>query len=213
MNKKMVVLCISLAGALATGSLVGCSNQNDSSQNTSQSKNSSSEDKLNLQQYSKDPDSKQQGEDFDLIGTLEKETNNELTIVIDGEKVKIPKSKSFKKEKDTPKDIDGKQVNVEIDAKNNNAESLELTPQAKADSNGIYEKDADGDYSIIGKLINETDNDVTIEVSSGKKTYKKSKDFEKDDDNMPGDSKNKVVRLEVKKNDEVESLEVDPEDQ
>ena len=30
---------------------------------------------------------------------------------------------------------------------------------------------------------------------------------------MPGDSKNKVVRLEVKKNDEVESLEVDPEDQ
>ncbi|MEK1833033.1 hypothetical protein AAAC51_41355 [Priestia megaterium] len=86
MNKKMVVLCISLAGALATGSLVGCSNQNDSSQNASQSKNSSSEDKLNLQQYSKDPDSKQQGEDFDLIGTLEKETNNELTIVIDGEK-------------------------------------------------------------------------------------------------------------------------------
>ena len=213
MNKKMVVLCISLAGALATGSLAGCSNKNYSSQNASQSKNSSSEDKLNLQQYSKDPDSKQQGEDFDLIGTLDKETNNELTIVIDGEKVKIPKSKSFKKEEDTPKDIDGKQVNVEIDAKDNNAESLELTPQAKADSNGIYEKDADGDYSIIGKLINETDNDVTIEVSSGKKTYKKAKDFEQDDDNMSGDSKNKVVRLEVKKNDEVESLEVNPEDQ
>ncbi|QDZ84619.1 hypothetical protein [Priestia megaterium] len=213
MNKKMVVLCISLAGALATGSLAGCSNQNDSSQNASQSKNSSSEDKLNLQQYSKDPDSKQQGEDFDLIGTLEKETNDELTLVIEGEKVKIPKSKSFKKEKDTPKDIDGKQVNVEVDAKNNNAESLELTPQAKADSNGIYEKDADGDYSIIGKLINETDNDVTIEVSSGKKTYKKAKDFEQDDDNMRGDNKNKIVRLEVKKNDEVESLEVDPEDQ
>ncbi|MEI2342139.1 hypothetical protein V8V54_26895 [Priestia megaterium] len=213
MNKKMVVLCISLAGALATGSLAGCSNKNYSSQNASQSKNSSSEDKLNLQQYSKDPDSKQQGEDFDLIGTLDKETNNELTIVIDGEKVKVPKSKSFKKEEDTPKDIDGKQVNVEIDAKDNNAESLELTPQAKADSNGIYEKDADGDYSIIGKLINETDNDVTIEVSSGKKTYKKAKDFEQDDDNTSGDSKNKVVRLEVKKNDEVESLEVDPEDQ
>ncbi|MBT2259208.1 hypothetical protein [Priestia megaterium] len=70
-----------------------------------------------------------------------------------------------------------------------------------------------GDYSIIGKLINETDNDVTIEVSSGKKTYKKSRDFEQDNDNMSGDSKNKVVRLEVKKNDEVESLEVDPEDQ
>ncbi|MFZ7825781.1 hypothetical protein [Priestia sp. J2] len=213
MNKKMVMLCISLAGTLATGSLVGCSNQNESSQNTSQSENSSSENKSNLQQFSKDPDSKQQGEDFDLVGTLEKETNDELTLVIDGKKVKIPKSKSFKEEKDTPKDIGGKQVNVEIDAKNNNAESLELTPQAKADSNGIYEKDADGDYNIIGKLINETDNDVTIEVSSGKKTYKKSKDFEQDDDNMPGDSKNKVVRLEVKKNDEVESLEVNPEDQ
>lgn len=213
MNKKMVFLCISLAGALATGSLVGCSNQNDSSQSASQSKNSSSEDKLNLRQYSKDPDSKQKDEDFDLIGTLDKETKNELTLVINGKKVKIPKSKSFKKENDTPKDIDGKQVNVEIDAKNNNAESLELTPQAEADSNGIYEKDADGDYSIIGKLINETDNDVTIEVSSGKKTYKKAKDFEQDDDNTSEDNKNKVVRLEVKKNDEVESLEVDPEDQ
>jgi len=212
MNKKMGLLCISLAGALTTGSLTGCSNQNDSSQNTSQNENSSSENKSNLQQYSKDPDSKQD-EDFDLIGTLDKETNDELTLVIDGKKIKVPKSNSFKKEKDTPKDIDGKQVNVEISAKNQNAESLELTPQAKADSNGIYEKDADGDYSIIGKLINETDNDVTIEVSSGKKTYKKSKDFEQDNDNMSGDSKNKVVRLEVKKNDEVESLEVDPEDQ
>ncbi|MFE0565882.1 hypothetical protein ACFW1D_25745 [Priestia megaterium] len=212
MNKKMVLLCISLAGALTTGSLTGCSNQNDSSQNTSQNENSSSENKSNLQQYSKDPDSKQD-EDFDLIGTLDKETNDELTLVIDGKKIKVPKSNSFKKEKDTPKDIDGKQVNVEISAKNQNAESLELTPQAKADSNGVYEKDADGDYSIIGKLINETDNDVTIEVSSGKKTYKKSKDFEQDNDNMSGDSKNKVVRLEVKKNDEVESLEVDPEDQ
>ncbi|KRD87931.1 hypothetical protein ASE51_26480 [Bacillus sp. Root147] len=212
MNKKMVLLCISLAGALTTGSLTGCSNQNDSSQNTSQNENSSSENKSNLQQYSKDPDSKED-EDFDLIGTLDKETNDELTLVIDGKKIKVPKSNSFKKEKDTPKDIDGKQVNVEISAKNQNAESLELTPQAKADSNGIYEKDADGDYSIIGKLINETDNDVTIEVSSGKKTYKKSKDFEQDNDNMSGDSKNKVVRLEVKKNDEVESLEVDPEDQ
>jgi len=212
MNKKMVLLCISLAGALTTGSLTGCSNQNDSSQNTSQNENSSSENKSNLQQYSKDPDSKQD-EDFDLIGTLDKETNDELTLVIDGKKIKVPKSNSFKKAKDTPKDIDGKQVNVEISAKNQNAESLELTPQAKADSNGIYEKDADGDYSIIGKLINETDNDVTIEVSSGKKTYKKSKDFEQDNDNMSGDSKNKVVRLEVKKNDEVESLEVDPEDQ
>jgi len=212
MNKKMVLLCISLAGALTTGSLTGCSNQNDSSQNTSQNENSSSENKSNLQQYSKDPDSKQD-EDFDLIGTLDKETNDELTLVIDGKKIKVPKSNSFKKEKDTPKDIDGKQVNVEISAKNQNAESLELTPQAKADSNGVYEKDADGDYSIIGKLINETDNDVTVEVSSGKKTYKKSKDFEQDNDNMSGDSKNKVVRLEVKKNDEVESLEVDPEDQ
>ncbi|MBU8589722.1 hypothetical protein [Priestia megaterium] len=212
MNKKMVLLCISLAGALTAGSLTGCSNQNDSSQNTSQHENSSSEKKSNLQQYSKDPDSKQD-EDFDLIGTLDKETNDELTLVIDDKKVKVPKSDSFKKEKDTPKNIDGKQVNVEINAKNQNAESLELTPQAKADSNGIYEKDVDGDYSVIGKLITETDNDVTIEVSSGKKNYKKSKDFEQDNDNMSGDSKNKVVRLEVKKNDEVESLEIDPEDQ
>ncbi|MEH7314996.1 hypothetical protein COJ92_23225 [Priestia megaterium] len=212
MNKKMVLLCISLAGALTTGSLTGCSNQNDSSQNTSQNENSSSENKSNLQQYSKDPDSKQE-EDFDLVGTLDKETKNELTLVIDDKKVKIPKSNAFKKEKDTPKNIEGKQVKVEVNDKDQNAESLELTPQAKADSNGIYEKDPDGDYSVIGKLINETDNDITIEVSSGKKTYKKSKDFEQDDDNMPGDSKNKVVRLEVKKNDEAESLEVDPEDQ
>ena len=212
MNKKMVILCISLAGALTTGSLTGCSNQNDSSSNTPQKESNSAENKLNLQRYSKDADSKQD-EDFDLVGTLEKETNDELTLVIDDKKVKVPKINAFKKEKGTPKNIDGKQVNVEINAKNQNAESLELTPQAKADSNGVYEKDTDGDYSIIGKLIDETDNDVTVEVSSGKKTYKKAKDFEQDDDNTSGDSKNKVVRLEVKKNDEVESLEVDPEDQ
>ncbi|MBK0010463.1 MULTISPECIES: hypothetical protein [Priestia] len=212
MNKKMVILCISLAGALTTGSLTGCSNQNDSSSNTPQKESNSAENKLNLQQYSKDTDSKQD-EDFDLVGTLEKETNDELTLVIDDKKVKVPKSNAFKKEKDTPKNIDGKQVNVEINAKNQNAESLELTPQAQADSNGIYEKDTDGDYSIIGKLIDETDNDVTVEVSSGKKTYKKAKDFEQDNDNMSEDNKNKVVRLEIKKNDEVESLEVNPEDQ
>ncbi|MGC9934423.1 hypothetical protein [Priestia aryabhattai] len=212
MNKKMVILCISLAGALTTGSLTGCSNQNDSSSNTQQKESNSAENKLNLQQYSKDTDSKQD-EDFDLVGTLEKETNDELTLVIDDKKVKVPKSNAFKKEKDTPKNIDGKQVNVEINAKNQNAESLELTPQAKADSNGIYEKDTDGDYSIIGKLIDETDNDVTVEVSNGKKTYKKAKDFEQDNENMSEDSKNKVVRLEIKKNDEVESLEVNPEDQ
>lgn len=212
MNKKMVILCISLAGALTTGSLTGCSNQNDSSSNTQQKESNSAENKLNLQQYSKDTDSKQD-EDFDLVGTLEKETNDELTLVIDDKKVKVPKSNAFKKEKDTPKNIDGKQVNVEINAKNQNAESLELTPKAKADSNGIYEKDTDGDYSIIGKLIDETDNDVTVEVSNGKKTYKKAKDFEQDNENMSEDSKNKVVRLEIKKNDEVESLEVNPEDQ
>jgi RNase P/RNase MRP subunit p29 len=212
MNKKMVILCISLAGALTTGSLTGCSNQNDSSSNTPQKESNSAENKLNLQQYSKDTDSKQD-EDFDLVGTLEKETNDELTLVIDDKKVKVPKSNAFKKEKDTPKNIDGKQVNVEINAKNQNAESLELTPQAQADSNGIYEKDTDGDYSIIGKLIDETHNDVTVEVSSGKKTYKKAKDFEQDNDNMSEDNKNKVVRLEIKKNDEVESLEVNPEDQ
>jgi len=212
MNKKMVILCISLAGALTTGSLTGCSNQNDSSSNTPQKESNSAENKLNLQRYSKDADSKQD-EDFDLVGTLEKETNDELTLVIDDKKVKLPKSNAFKKEKDTPKNIDGKQVNVEINAKNQNAESLELTPQAKADSNGIYEKDTDGDYSIIGKLIDETHNDVTVEVSSGKKTYKKAKDFEQDNDNMSEDNKNKVVRLEIKKNDEVESLEVNPEDQ
>ncbi|MEH7148757.1 hypothetical protein V7247_30015 [Priestia megaterium] len=212
MNKKMVILCISLAGALTTGSLTGCSNQNDSSSNTPQKESNSAENKLNLQQYSKDTDSKQD-EDFDLVGTLEKETNDELTLVIDDKKVKLPKSNAFKKEKDTPKNIDGKQVNVEINAKNQNAESLELTPQAQADSNGIYEKDTDGDYSIIGKLIDETHNDVTVEVSSGKKTYKKAKDFEQDNDNMSEDNKNKVVRLEIKKNDEVESLEVNPEDQ
>ncbi|WP_238158862.1 hypothetical protein [Priestia megaterium] len=208
MNKKMLTLSISLAGALAAGALTGCSSQDNSSQNES----SSSESKPNLQQYSKDPDSKQD-EDFDLVGTLDKETNDGLTLVIDDKKVKIPKSNSFKKEKDTPKAIDGKQVKVEVNAKNQSAENLELTALAKADSDGIYEKESDGDYSVIGKLISETDKDLTIEVSSGKKTYKKSKDFELDNDNVSGDSKNKIVRLEVKKNDEVESLEIDPEDQ
>ncbi|MGE7218614.1 hypothetical protein ACQKJC_19115 [Priestia koreensis] len=209
MNKKMFVLSLSLASSLSIISLTGCSNQNDSSPNNDKS----TKHKDILQQYSKDPDSKKKNEDFDLIGKLKKETNNNLVLTIDNKEVEVPKSKLFQKDKDVPKDVIGKQVNLEINAKDQAAESLELTPQAKADANGIYEKDADGDYSVIGKLMEDTENEVTIQASATKKNYKKAKDFEYDNDNTSQDMENKIVRIELNKNNEVESLEMNPEDQ
>lgn len=209
MNKKMFVLSLSLASSLSIISLTGCSNQNDSSPNNDKS----TKHKDILQQYSKDPDSKKKNEDFDLIGKLKKETNNNLVLTIDNKEVEVPKSKLFQKDKDVPKDVIGKQVNLEINAKDQAAESLELTPQAKEDANGIYEKDADGDYSVIGKLMEDTENEVTIQASATKKNYKKAKDFEYDNDNTSQDMENKIVRIELNKNNEVESLEMNPEDQ
>ncbi|MGQ3378077.1 hypothetical protein ACT6P6_08445 [Priestia endophytica] len=210
MNKKIVVLGVSIVGALTMGSISGCSSEEKSpTVNTG-----TSQKQTNLQKYTKYPEKNgNQDEEFDLVGTLDKETQDELTLIIDNEKVKIPKRNTFEKEDEINGDIKGKLVKVEVNTKEQNAESLELPPQAKANDEGVYEKESDGDYNVIGKLISETSNEVMIEVHNGKKTYTKANDFEKDVDNKSQDIQGKVVRLEVKKDNKVESLEVESEDQ
>ncbi|WNV80320.1 hypothetical protein RUL31_03075 [Bacillus atrophaeus] len=213
MKNKMKSFCIALIGLFMVGSLIGCTNQQGSQENTTENHKSTHQNTSNLKKYSKDPDKNNDDEDFDLIGTLDTETSDQLTLVIDQKKVKVPKSSSFKKEKIGNENVKGKLVKVEIDSKRQEAETLELTPQAKADSNGVYEKDDDGDFKLIGKLIKETDTNVTVQVSKGKKTYKKAADYKKDTEGISGDIQGKTVRLEVKENNEVESLDIDPEDQ
>lgn len=195
------------------GNLIGCTNQQGSQENTTENHKNTQQNTSNLKKYSKDPDKNSDDEDFDLIGTLDTETSDQLTLVIDQKKVKVPKSSSFKKEKIGNENVKGKLVKAEIDSKRQEAEALELTPQAKADSNGVYEKDDDGDFKLIGKLIEETAANVTVQVSNGKKTYKKADDYKKDTEGISGDIQGKIVRLEVKKNNEAESLDIDPEDQ
>ncbi|WP_445430209.1 hypothetical protein [Bacillus atrophaeus] len=213
MKNKMKSLCIALIGLFMVGNLIGCTNQQGSQENTTENHKSTHQNTSNLKKYSKDPDKNSDDEDFDLIGTLDTETSDQLTLVIDQKKVKVPKSSSFKKEKIGNENVKGKLVKVEIDSKSQEAETLELTPQAKADSNGVYEKDDDGDFKLIGKLIKETDTNVTVQVSNGKKTYKKAADYKKDTEGISGDIQGKTVRLELKENNEVESLDIDPEDQ
>ncbi|MFE7084410.1 hypothetical protein [Priestia megaterium] len=210
MNRRNVILGISIVGALIMGSLSGCSSE----EKPPAVNNDTSSKQSNLQKYTKYPEKHgNQDEDFDLVGTLDKETKDELILTIDNNKVTIPKRNTFKKEDAISGDIKGKLVKVEVNTKDQNAKSLELTPQAKANDDGIYEKESDGDYKVIGKLISETSNEVTIEVKNGKNTYKKTMDFEKDDDNTSQDIQDKLVRLEIKKNNQVESLEIELEDQ
>ncbi|MCY8991318.1 hypothetical protein [Bacillus atrophaeus] len=213
MKNKMKSFCTALIGLFMVGNLIGCTNQQGSQENTTENHKNTQQNTSNLKKYSKDPDKNSDDEDFDLIGTLDTETSDQLTLVIDQKKVKVPKSSSFKKEKIGNENVKGKLVKVEIDSKRQEAEALELTPQAKADSNGVYEKDDDGDFKLIGKLIEETAANVTVQVSNGKKTYKKADDYKKDTEGISGDIQGKIVRLEVKKNNEAESLDIDPEDQ
>ncbi|EIT86013.1 hypothetical protein A374_06826 [Fictibacillus macauensis ZFHKF-1] len=133
--------------------------------------------------------------------------------MIDQKKVSVTKLPSFKREEKTPKKVDGKEVKVEVDAKQQQAESIELTAKALANANGVYEKERDGDFHVIGTLQKDTPTTITVKVPTGVKSYKKRKDFEYDDETNKAMLKGKMVRLEVKKNQMVESLEMDSQDQ
>lgn len=201
--------------------LSACGNQSDQSDNSNdkkqteqkQSQNNTKqneEPKKDLKSYSKDPDKNDPSEgDFDLVGTLVKETDKTVTLDIKGKTVDINKKSSFEKEMKGFKDaLEGKQVVVEVSTDNQEAESLKPTDRTRADKNGVYEKD-DGKDRIIGKLVTNEKDQVTIETEDGKKTYKKTNDFELDDEaqKQNDDLKGKYVHLHLDDQNKVEELE------
>lgn len=222
---KKTFLTFPLIGMLTIGTLAGCGTSEENTAQNGSDTNSTSETKNNaatnesdtsndLKQYARDDNEQDDGmeDDFDLVGTLESEKDNELVMMIDKEKVTVKKASSFKTDEPDNTEVKGKLVKVEVNAKNEEAESLELMPQAKADDNGVYDKDQDGEYNVIGTFVKEDDKSLTVKVKSGEKTYEKTADFEHDDDSNQ-DLKDKVVRLEVTKDDKVESVEMNTEDQ
>jgi hypothetical protein len=222
---KKTFLTFPLIGMLTIGTLAGCGTSEENTAQNGSDTNSTSETKNNaatnesdtsndLKQYARDDNEQDDGmeDDFDLVGTLESEKDNELVMMIDKEKVTVKKASSFKTDEPDNTEVKGKLVKVEVNAKNEEAESLELMPQAKADDNGVYDKDQDGEYNVIGTFVKEDDKSLTVKVKSGEKTYEKTADFEHDDDSNQ-DLKDKVVRLEVTKDDKVESVEMNREDQ
>ncbi|MED4071890.1 hypothetical protein [Priestia endophytica] len=222
---KKTFLTFPLIGMLTIGTLAGCGTSEENTTQNGSDTNSTSETNNNaatnesatsndLKQYARDDNEQDDGteDDFDLVGTLESEKDNELVMMIDNEKVTVKKASSFKTDEPDNTEVKGKLVKVEVNAKNEEAESLELMPQAKADDNGVYDKEKDGEYNVIGTFVKEDDKSLTVKVKSGEKTYEKTADFEHDDDSNQ-DLKDKVVRLEVTKDDKVESVEMNTEDQ
>lgn len=208
--KKVFMIFFSI---LMIGVLAACTNGNQQDQDHTQNKETTPEPKQkaqDLKQYSQDPD-KDKDQDFDLIGTFVKEDTDQLTLKIQGKEINIPKSKMFSV-KGTQKDLKDQLVKVEVGSKIQQAEEMELTAIARANNDGVYEQDGD-ETKIIGTFVSETDQELTIKVKNGNKTYKKTTDFEKDIKNAPADLKGKTVRIELQKDGKIESLDYEPEDQ
>ncbi|MEC1262423.1 hypothetical protein P9D34_18760 [Bacillus swezeyi] len=167
--------------------------------------------KVDLRKYSLDQDSRTE-DDFDLIGKLIHAEDDQMTLKIKDRELIIPKSKHFKSEEDHD-DLIGKLIQVEVDGKTQEAEEAELMPQAKADENGVYEREADGGQKVIGTLVSESDHDVTIQTEAGDKTYQKASGYERDIAEAPEKLKGRTVRLEIQKDGKVESLDFEAEDQ
>lgn len=135
-----------------------------------------------------------------------------MTIKIKDQEVIIPKSKRFKNNEDY-EDLMGKLVKVEVDGKSQEAEEIELMPQAKADQNGVYEQEKDGSRKIVATLVDETDKRITVKTKAGNKTYQKTADFERDIAESPEKLKGKTVRLSIQKDGKADSLDFEAEDQ
>ncbi|MEB2293201.1 hypothetical protein ABEY50_14315 [Priestia megaterium] len=209
MQKQLTKGIMFLIAMCMIGSAAACSGE---PANKTKSDNHKAEEKpiedrqelTKLQQYSSDPDIKKgKDEDFDLIGTLKKDAEKEITLNIDDQLVKVPKSSGMEVEGSQLKDMINKEVEAEIDAAKQEATSIELTPKAKADKNGVYEQDGD-ERKIVGVFIEESNKHITVKVPNGKKTYQKSTDFEKEE---KGSLKEKTVYLEINSANEVESIE------
>ena len=123
-----------------------------------------------------------------------------MTLSIDDQLVKVPKRMEV--EGSQLKDMLNKEVEAEIDAATQEAISIELTPKAKADKDGVYEQDGN-ERKVVGIFIEESNKHITVKVPNGK-NVSKSTDFEKEE---KGSLKEKTVYLEINSANEVESIE------
>lgn len=170
----------------------------------------------NLKRYSKDKDKNDPSEgDFDVVGQYLTETKDALVLNINGDHVAIKKKSSFHKKKKGLKDsLKGKQVDVEVSTKNQHAESLEPTPKTLANQEGIYERKNEGKgYKMIGKLVKNDENAITVKIPKGNKTYRKSGDFDMDNSAKGKNLRGKMVRLEIDKHGKAEGLDYSGIDQ
>lgn len=201
--------------------LAGCGNdtkntspQKDSSQpkqtessNTSTSPNESAELKT-LKNLSKDPDKNDSSEgDFDLVGKYAKENDDEITLEIHGKQVAIQKNSSFESDKKGMKgDLQDKQVVVEVSTDKAVAESVKPTDKTLADQDGVYDRDGD-EKEIIGKLIKNDSNEITLQTPNGNNTFQKTHDFELDDEARSQTKlEGKMVRIETDDQGKAEEL-------
>lgn len=203
--------------------LAGCGNdtkntspQKDSSQpkqtessntSTSTSPNESAELKT-LKNLSKDPDKNDSSEgDFDLVGKYVKENDDEITLEIHGKQVAIQKNSSFESDKKGMKgDWQDKQVVVEVSTDKAVAESVKPTDKTLADQDGVYDRDGN-EKEIIGKLIKNDSNEITLQTPNGNKTFQKTHDFELDDEAKSQTKlEGKMVRIETDDQGKAEEL-------
>ncbi|QHZ46511.1 MULTISPECIES: hypothetical protein [Bacillus] len=205
--KKAIVLGGLIVIALAAG-CGGGAQEDDGNHKSAETANRKQGD---LRKYSHDQNRRSEA-DFDLIGKLILAEDDQITLKIKDRELIIPKSRQFKSE-EAHDDLIGKLVKVEVDGKAQEAEEAELMPQAKADQNGVYEREDDGGQHIIATLVSESDHDITIKTEAGEKTYQKVSDFERDVAEAPEKLQGKTVRLEIQKDGKAESLDFEPEDQ
>ncbi|GIN66162.1 MULTISPECIES: hypothetical protein [Bacillus] len=206
---KYMELTLMLTVLLVFTMFTGCGGAQESEQQKPADQHAHK--KLDLKKYSYDK-GRNSEDDFDLIGQYIQAEDDQLTIKVKDRELIIPKSRHFKNKEDYD-DLMGKLVKVEVDGKSQEAEELELTPQAKADENGVYEQESDGGQKVIGTLVNETGRNVTVKVASGNQTFQKTADFERDVAESPQKLKGKTVRLEIQKDGKAESLDFEAEDQ
>ena len=95
-----------------------------------------------------------------------------MTLSIDDQLVKVPKSSGMEVEGSQLKNMLNKEVEAEIDAATQEAISIELTPKAKADKDGVYEQDGN-ERKVVGIFIEESNKHITVKVPNGKKRIKK----------------------------------------
>jgi len=201
-KRAIVVVSLCLAWGFV---LVACGNQSAKSglQHKAHGK------LKNLKPYSKDKDKNDPSEgDFNVVGQYVTETGDKIVLKIKDKNIAIKKNPSFhKKKKGLKSGFKGKQVVVEVSTKNQYAKSLEPTPKAIVNQEGIYEtKDGGKEYKMIAVLVENDKYKLTVKTPKGRKTYQKAEDFKMDSHAQNTKLKGKMVRLEIGKDGKAESL-------